>query len=110
MLPQEDGTAGSWHVANLPKADLGGCGPSPPPPTTTPAVPSTDAAALTRCVRGWPAAYPRVDVPFADGKKYTFYRRERPHIVLGPDGFTLVGLTTAVSPWPLAIVFVRCRC
>ena len=63
--------AGTWHVAPLPKFDLGGC------------------------------AFPRVDVPFADGKNYTFYRRERPHIVLGPDGYTPVALTTAVIDSPL---------
>ncbi len=36
------GAAGTWHVAPLPPADLGGC------------------------------AYPRVDIPFEDGRNYTF--------------------------------------
>ena len=67
----EKGLAGTWHVAPLPKFDLGGC------------------------------AFPRVDVPFVDGNKYTFYRRERPHVVLGPDGYTPVALTTAVIDSPL---------
>jgi hypothetical protein len=58
-------------VAPFDKADIGGC------------------------------AYPRVDVAFADGSKYSFYRRERPHLVLGPDGFTPVALTTSVIDSPL---------
>ena len=72
-----DGAAGTWRVAPLPAVDLGGC------------------------------AFPRVDVPFADEgstqatAKYTFYRRERPHVVLGPDGFTPVALTTAVIDSPV---------
>jgi hypothetical protein len=66
-----DGSAGTWHVAPVQAADLGGC------------------------------AYPRVDVPFSDGRSYTFYRRERPHLVLGPDGFTPVALTTAVIDSPV---------
>ena len=35
------------------------------------------------------------------GKTYTFYRCERPLVVLGPDGFTPVALTTAVVDSPL---------
>ena len=69
------GAAGTWRVAPLPSNDLGGC------------------------------AFPRVDVPFVgkDGhtiSNYSFYRRERPHIVLGPDGVTPVALTTAVIDSP----------
>jgi len=45
-------------------------------------------------------AYPRTDVPFADGSSRNFYRRERPHLVLGPDGFTPVALTTSVIDNP----------
>jgi len=67
----EDGAAGTWRVAPFAAQDLGGC------------------------------TYPRVNVPFTDGKNYTFYRRERPHLVLGPDGFTPVGLTTGVIDSPL---------
>ena len=65
------GSAGTWRVAPFPKEDLGGC------------------------------AWPRVDVPFTDGKNYTFYRRERPHLVFGPDGFTPVALTTSAIDSPL---------
>ena len=46
-------------------------------------------------------AYPRVDVPFEDGNKYSFYRRERPHLVLGADGYTPVALTTACIDSPI---------
>ena len=67
------GEANTWEIAALhgPHIDLGGC------------------------------AYPRVDVPFADGSKYSFYRRERPHVVLGADGVTPVALTTAVIDSPI---------
>jgi hypothetical protein len=44
-------------------------------------------------------AYPRADVPFADGTKRTFYRRERPHLVF--NGHTPVALTTAAIDSPL---------
>ena len=33
---------------------------------------------------------------------YTFWRRERPHVVLGPDGHTPVAITTAVIDSPLS--------
>ena len=78
-----DGAAGTWRVAvGLTAADLGGC-----------------AAAHD-------------DVPFEvttsapDGKttttikNYTFWRRERPHMILGRDGFTPVALSTAVIDSP----------
>jgi len=45
-------------------------------------------------------AWPGVHVPWSDGTTKTFYRRERPHLVLGPDGFTPVALTTAVIDSP----------
>jgi len=65
------GLAGSWRVAPLlPREDLGGC------------------------------AYPRVNVPFEDGNNYTFYRRERPHLIFGPDGIP-VALSTAVIDSPV---------
>jgi hypothetical protein len=67
----ETGEAGTWMVAPFDKADIGGC------------------------------AFPRVNVPFADGSNYSFYRRERPHLVLGPDGYTPVALSTAVIDSPL---------
>ena len=46
-------------------------------------------------------AYPRVNVSFADGTTRSFYRRERPHLVLGADGFTPVALSTSVIDSPL---------
>ena len=64
------GDAGTWLAAPLPKEELGGC------------------------------AYPRANVTFADGSVRTFYRRERPHIVLGSDGVTPVALTTACIDSP----------
>ena len=70
-LFSETGAAGTWQVAPYPKAELGGC------------------------------AYPRVNVTFADGSVRSFYRRERPHLVLGADGFTPVALTTASIDSPL---------
>ena len=66
-----NGEAGTWVVAPFPKENLGGC------------------------------AYPRTGVEFADGSVRSFYRRERPHLVLGADGFTPVALTTAVIDSPL---------
>lgn len=45
-------------------------------------------------------AYSR-SVPFANGATYTFYRRERPHIILGPDGYTPVALSTGVIDSPV---------
>ena len=66
----QTGAAGTWRVAPFANAsDLGGC------------------------------AFPRVDVPFADGSRRSFYRRERPHLVL--DGATPVALTTAVIDSPV---------
>ena len=38
---------------------------------------------------------------FADGARRTFYRRERPHLIFGDDGFTPVALTTAVIDSPV---------
>jgi len=69
----ERGLAGTWRVAlGLPASDLGGC------------------------------IYQTHDVPFCNAdeslaagtcKTFTFWRRERPHVVLGPDGFTPVAIT-----------------
>ena len=46
-------------------------------------------------------AYPRVNVTFENGMNYSFYRRERPHLILGPDGFTPVALSTSVIDSPI---------
>lgn len=45
-------------------------------------------------------AYPRENVTFDDGSLRTFYRRERPHLIFGPDGTTPVALSTAVIDDP----------
>ena len=45
-------------------------------------------------------AYPRVNVSFSDGTARSFYRRERPHLILGKDGFSPVALSTAVIDSP----------
>ena len=79
------GAAGTWNVANggLPAADLGGCAAAhndvPFEVTTT----AADGRTTTKTI-----------------ENYTFYRRERPHIILGPDGFTPVALSTAVIDSP----------
>ena len=65
------GDAGTWRVAPLlPPEDLGGC------------------------------AYPRVGVEFEGGRKLSFYRRERPHLIFGQDGHTPLALSTAVIDSP----------
>ena len=46
---------------------------------------------------GVTCAFPREHVPREGGSAVSFGRRERPHLVLGPDGFTPVALTTAVT-------------
>uniref|UniRef100_A0A7S0DEJ3 Uncharacterized protein n=1 Tax=Amorphochlora amoebiformis TaxID=1561963 RepID=A0A7S0DEJ3_9EUKA len=66
------GKAGSWRVAPLlPKEDLGGC------------------------------AYPRtVEFHTPEGLKYyTFYRRERPHLIFGPHG-EAIALSSSVIDAP----------
>ena len=44
-------------------------------------------------------AFPRTEVQWADGTTKSFYRRERPHMVLGKDGYP-VAITTAVIDSP----------
>ena len=46
---------------------------------------------------GSTCAFPRLRVPHQGGPAKDFARRERPHLVLGPDGFTPVALTTSVT-------------
>lgn len=53
----ETGDAGTWDAAPLHPSELGGC------------------------------AYWRANVPFADGERRTFYRRERPHLIFQPGEF-----------------------
>ena len=70
-----NGKAGTWRVAPLlPEADLGGC------------------------------AYLRT-VPFDNAepvsRDFTFYRRERPHLIFDLDGVTPVALSTAVIDSPV---------
>ena len=69
-----NGKAGIWRVAPLlPEADLGGC------------------------------AYPRT-VAFDNAEpvsSFTFYRRERPHLIFDCDGVTPVALSTAVIDSPV---------
>lgn len=42
-------------------------------------------------------AFPRESVPHEDGGKVSFARRERPHLILGADGFTPIALSTSVT-------------
>ena len=42
-------------------------------------------------------AFPRVNVPHEDGGAVSFARRERPHLILGADGFTPIALSTSVT-------------
>jgi hypothetical protein len=59
-----------------------------------------DAARLHGASEQGGCAYWRDGVRFADGEERTFWRRERPHLVIGPDGFTLEALTTGgVDCW-----------
>jgi hypothetical protein len=58
-----------------------------------------DAAPLGAAARGG-CAYFRDGVRFADGSLYTFFRRERPHLVFGADGSTIVALTTSAIDSP----------
>jgi hypothetical protein len=44
--------------------------------------------------------FPRVDVPFVDGSKRSFYRRERPHLIFNGDGVP-VALSTSVIDSPI---------
>ena len=67
----ETGDAGTWRVAPL--------------------IPPQDFGGC---------AYLRT-VPFMDGSMYTFYRRVRPHLILGPDGSTPVALSTSVIDSPV---------
>jgi len=39
-------------------------------------------------------------IPFADGRKRTFWRRERPHLAIEPDG-TIAALTTGTMDTPV---------
>ena len=65
------GKAGTWNAVAEPASALGGC------------------------------AYPRTNVSFADGTRRSFYRRERPHLIFGADGFTPIALTTAAIDSPI---------
>ena len=42
-------------------------------------------------------AFPRENVPHQGGGTVTFARRERPHLILGSDGFTPVALSSSVT-------------
>ena len=46
-------------------------------------------------------AYPRTNVPFADGVRRSFYRRERPHLIFDADGYTPRALVTGAIDAPL---------
>ena len=59
----ETGSAGTWEAAALPCEENGGC------------------------------SFWRMDIPFADGRKRTFWRRERPHLAMEAGG-TIAALTT----------------
>ena len=73
----------------------GGCGLHHFSPTG--AAGTWDAAKLP----GGGCAFPRVNVSFADGGRIrSFWRRERPHLVMAADGRTLAALTTGTMDSP----------
>eukprot|EP01051_Picozoa_sp_SAG22_P010357 SAG22_NODE_928_length_6464_cov_2.852789_3_plen_180_part_00 len=65
------GNPGTWAAAPLPREENGGC------------------------------AFWRMGIPFADGRKYTFWRRERPHLAFEADGETIAALTSGVLDAPV---------